>query len=358
MSTTVMTNYSVSKGGYSQLKDVLKKYKTENVVLIGGKRALEAAADDIKKALEETSVKVNGQFVYGKECTMDNVNNLKEKEEVKNADVIFAVGGGKAIDTCKTLGLEIDKPVFSFPTIASNCSAATAIAVVYNNDGSFSHYAQTPAPLHMFINTEVLANAPYEYLWAGIGDGLSKEPEVLYVTENKELDHSAALGRAIASSCQNPFLKYGPQALEDCKNKNSNSEAILEIALAIYVSTGYVSNLTNKPDYYYNSSIAHLFYNSSNVIKRDKEYLHGEVVSLGVLVLHAFSNNDVEFDRILEFNKSIGLPTKLSDVGLKVEDLDKMAEAAVGINEWKNCPVEITKEKFIEAIVKADKKAQ
>ena len=48
------------------------------------------------------------------------------------ADVVFAIGGGKAIDTVKTAAEELDKTVFSVPTICSNCSSATAIAVVYN----------------------------------------------------------------------------------------------------------------------------------------------------------------------------------------------------------------------------------
>lgn len=55
------------------------------------------------------------------------------------------------------------------------------------------------------------------------------------------------------------------------------------------VSTGYVSNLTNQPEYYYNSSIAHAFYNGSCSIARDGHHLHGEVVSFGVLVLYAYA---------------------------------------------------------------------
>ncbi|MCI5839768.1 MAG: iron-containing alcohol dehydrogenase family protein [Peptoniphilaceae bacterium] len=358
MTTTVMPNYSISKNSYEDLKEVLEIYKVKKIVIIGGKRALESASDYIFNSLKNSDVKILGKFIYGKECTMENVNKLREKEEIKNCDLIFAVGGGKAIDTCKTLGLYEKKPVFSFPTISSNCSAATAIAVVYNNDGSMSHYEQTPAPLHMFINTKILVDAPYKYLHAGIGDGLSKQPEVLYVTENKDLDHSASLGRAIASSCQKVFLKYGLDALNDCKNKNYDSDAILEIALSIFVSTGYVSNLTNKENYYYNSSIAHLFYNASNVIKRDKEYLHGDVVAFGVLVLHEFFNNDEEFDRILNFNKSVSLPTSLKDVGIKEDDLKQMADVAVGMNEWNNCPVEISKQKFINSIKRADEKGK
>ena len=50
--------------------------------------------------------------------------------------MLIACGGGKALDTVKTAAIELKKIVFTVPTICSNCSAATAIAVVYNDDGS------------------------------------------------------------------------------------------------------------------------------------------------------------------------------------------------------------------------------
>ena len=55
----------------------------------------------------------------------------------KEADMVFAVGGGKAIDTCKCLCIEREKPVFTFPTIASNCAACTSVSIMYHEDGTF-----------------------------------------------------------------------------------------------------------------------------------------------------------------------------------------------------------------------------
>ena len=58
---------------------------------------------------------------------------------MKQADMIFAVGGGRACDTGKYLANELDKPLFCFPTVASNCAAVTAISVIYHPDGSFAN---------------------------------------------------------------------------------------------------------------------------------------------------------------------------------------------------------------------------
>lgn len=354
MKTIKMSNYSIDHRGYPELAEVCKEHGYKNVVLVGGKRALNAASERIREALLNSDVNITGEFVYGDECTMTNVNKLLEKDEVLNADVIFAIGGGKAMDNGKVLGMVSGKKVFSFPTICSNCAAVTAIAVVYHDNKVFSHYAPTPAPVHMFVATEVLADAPSEYLWAGIGDGLSKQPEVAFATKDVDLDHIAAMGLTLSKSCEEPFLKYGKQALEDCKN-NINSRAIEEVAMDILVATGYVSNLTNQPEYYYNSSLAHIFYNASTAIKREKEYLHGEIVSFGVMVLHAYAGQLDELEKIAKFNKSIGLPTTLEDLGLSEKNLEIMADVAPETTEWKSAKTNpLTREKFIQAIKDAD----
>ena len=51
--------------------------------------------------------------------------------------MVFGVGGGKALDTVKCLCITDDKPVFTFPTIASNCAACTSVSIMYNSDGTF-----------------------------------------------------------------------------------------------------------------------------------------------------------------------------------------------------------------------------
>lgn len=354
MTSVNLTNYSVSRNNYSDLKRVCKDDKVEKVVIIGGKKAMDAANHLIKDALKDTNVKVLGEFVYGKDSTNSNIEKLLAKKEVQDADLIFAVGGGKALDTSKVVADRLKKNCYSFPTICSNCSAATAIAVVYNDDGSFSHYEdKIKAPSHIFINTDVLAKAPEVYMWAGVGDGLSKEPEVLFAMRDQELNHVAKLGKAIAKSCQEPFLKYGEEAIEDCKN-NQNSKAIEEVAMDIFINTGNVSNLTNQKDFYYNSSLAHAFYNASCSVKRPGHFQHGEVVSFGVLVLHAYDKNHEELDKIARFNKKVELPTKLSDLSLSYDDLEKLADEAMRTNEWKKAKVNLSREGFIEAIKEAD----
>ncbi|MDD7363153.1 MAG: iron-containing alcohol dehydrogenase family protein [Peptoniphilus sp.] len=348
-----MPNYYVSDDGYPDLADVLKDKGYKKVVLIGGKRALAAAAPKIKDALRDTDIEITGEFIYGTECTEKNIRRLTEEPAVLDADVLFGIGGGKALDTTKVTSLEIDKPAFSFPTICSNCAAMTAIAVVYREDGGVLRYAFPKSPSDIFIDLSIIAEAPDIYFWAGIGDGISKQPEVLFASKGDDLDHMARLGVGIAKTCEEPLLTYGEAGLEDVKN-NRVSRAVEEVALTILVSTGYVSNLTNQDDYYYNSSLAHVFFDSSCVIKREGDYLHGEVVAFGVMVLHAYAGDDEELDKIARFNRSLGLPTTLDAIGLEEKDLDTMMQFVPETIEYQRSSQVISIRRLKEAILKAD----
>ena len=123
------------------------------------------------------------------------------------------------------------------------------------------------------------------------------------------------------------------------------------MVLDIIISTGIVSNMTNKyGEYYYNSSLAHAFYNGSTVIDAARRHLHGEIVSFGVLVLLTYDGQIEERDRIMRFNKSIGLPVTLAEMDIRDEDLKAIADKAETVLEWEKVPYKMSKERFIEVI--------
>lgn len=334
MRTIGMSDYTVGEDCFTELPTALAEYGAKKVAIIGGKRALAAALPGIEAALEGTDVEVLETRVYGTNSTRANIAKVVNSPACQEADVLIACGGGKALDTVKTAAIELKKIVFTVPTICSNCSAATAIAVVYNDDGSLEGYSYPNRPAHIFINPKIIAEAPAEYFWAGVGDALSKQPEVEYATSAGNLEHTAGLGLALAHTCSEPLFTYGVQGLEDVR-QDLSSEAVKQIALDIVVNTGYVSNLTNQNDYYYNSSVAHAFYNATCSIPREGTYLHGEVVSLGVLVLFAYTGDTENLERYAAFNKQMGLPVTLEQVGLSESDIPALCEYAHATNEWK-----------------------
>ena len=352
--TNCLPAWSVGVDAYKEVYNVVRRYG-KNAVVVGGKTALSKGYDKLKAALEGTGFTVSDPIWYGGNSTFENGDALIAMEEVQKADMVFAMGGGRAIDTCKYVAEKLDKPLFTFPTIASNCAPVTAIGVFYKQDHTFAGYFYpSRCPQHCFIDTQIIAESPEQLLWAGIGDGLSKECESEFCTRGRDLPHTPYMGRVMGGTCTEPFLRFGQAALDQIRAKKVGYE-LEQVALCIIISTGLVSNFTTtESDYYYNSSMAHAFYNASTLSPKCAKHLHGEVVSLGVLVLLTYIKDFAMRDQFMKFNASIGLPITLADVELTEDYLDAMADKAATTVEWTSSLTTFTKEAFKQAILDAD----
>ena len=274
--------------------------------------------------------------------------------------MVFGMGGGRAIDETKEIAELAGKPLFTFPTVASNCAPVTAIGVFYKEDGSVDNYfLPKEPPIHSFIDTKVISESPDDYFWAGIGDALSKQPEVELSSRDLDLPHTPLMGRALAVSCERPLFDYSAKALDDKRTRTSSYE-LEQVILDIIVSTGLVSNMTTnlgaeKGAYYFNSSTAHAFYNAYTGIGEAAErHLHGEVVSFGVLVLKAFDDKPEELKKFAALNVCLGLPTTLAELECPESALAGIVERAQKTNEWGRAPYGFSPERFEQAILDAD----
>ncbi|MBS5724681.1 MAG: iron-containing alcohol dehydrogenase, partial [Clostridiales bacterium] len=183
-----LPSYTVGANAFDKIPSICKR-AGRRAVIIGGRRALAAAEQSIRDAMGQ-EVSAPPALFYGGEASEENIAALAACEEVLQADMIFAVGGGKALDTCKALAQQTDKPVFTFPTIASTCAATTAVSILYHADGSFSHpYFLEGSPAHAFVNTQILAAAPDRYMWAGMGDTYAKFYESSISSRGETLPH-------------------------------------------------------------------------------------------------------------------------------------------------------------------------
>ena len=217
--TVFLPSYTIGGDAYKEINKICTPYGKKAVV-IGGKTAISKAKQALVDAIQNTDLEIIDFVWYGGDSTYANVNALAENPKFQEADMVFAVGGGRAIDTCKTLCDMKNKPVFSFPTIASNCSPVTAVCVIYDDEThAFKElYFPKKSPIHCFINTQIISEAPYNFIWAGIGDALSKQYEAGFSSRGDELDHTNGLGVQISRNCSTQLIKYGLDALNAVKN--------------------------------------------------------------------------------------------------------------------------------------------
>lgn len=344
----IFPGYTIGEHAYDKVKEICPRYG-KTAVVIGGKTALAKAKALIIEAVEGSGMTITDFIWFGGETSYENVDLLKAQESVTKAAMIFAVGGGKAIDTCKILAHQLHKPFFTFPTIASNCASLTSLGVVYHTNGVFRElsFSKIP-PVHAFICTSIAVAAPKQFLWAGMGDTIAKYYEANISARSVALNHSNAIGVTISKMCADPILTYGAAALAD-NERQSMSEAFEEVLLAIVVSTGMVSNFVAQD---FNGHIAHAIFCTITMLPQiEEKHLHGEVVAYGVLVLLMCDKQKDELARVFRFCKSVGLPTKLADIDVTLEEMDRVLTKTEASPELVRTPYQVTKAMLYQAVV-------
>jgi glycerol dehydrogenase-like iron-containing ADH family enzyme len=345
-------SYTIGDDAFDKIPEICARYG-KTAVLIGGKTALSKVQDTVTALLEESGFTLLDTLWYGGDSTLENVNLLLASPSVQEADMIFAAGGGRALDTCKMTAHALRKPFFTLPTIASTCAACTSLGVQYYPDGQFRgvHASAYPAN-HIFISPKIIAEAPIEYIWAGLGDTMAKYYESVVSTRLLELDHSDALGITISKMSAEPLFAYAADGLADAR-QGKTSRAFEQTILAIIISTGLVSNLA---EHNYNTGLAHAIYFGLVALgKRKEKHLHGEIVGYGILPLLLLDKQRDEFERVYHFNKSVGLPTCLADMDVtEKEDIDIVIHTAANTPDLDIWPYKVSEEMVRDAVMELE----
>lgn len=338
--STYYCNYTIGEDGYKDVPGVCSRYGTK-ILLIGGEKAMEAARSKLDAALAGSNLEIVDAVLYGRDCTHETITKLADHAKNLHVDMIFGMGGGKALDTAKGAACEAGLPVFTFPTIAATCAATTALSVVYHEDSSFDEFYFYDRPaVHSFIDLSVIAKAPAIYLQAGMGDTIGKYFECHFAARGDQLAHPSALGRAISSMCYFPLRECGVQALRDCK-EGLCTEALREAVLANIVSTGLVSLMVLDQ---YNCAVAHsVYYGLVCIPGFEEENLHGNVVAYGVLVQLAVDGQIDEAKDLKQFLQDMEIRTTLKEMGveLKREDMGAVLKEIVTGPDMEHIPYPI-----------------
>ncbi|BEP28851.1 glycerol dehydrogenase [Helicovermis profundi] len=349
------SKYLQGKGELSNLGTYVNDY---------GKKALLIASKDdrnrVIKYIESALEKEAFEIIYGDfggECTKNEIEKQRKIFNDNKCEVVIGLGGGKALDTAKAVSHYENKDVIIVPTIASTDAPCSSLAVIYTEKGEFEEYIFFKKnPNLVLVDTEIIANAPTRFLVSGIGDALSTYFEARACeksfADNIPGGKSTKAAIAIAKLCYETLLE------DSLKAKYASDNNVVTMALENIVE----ANILLSGIGFESSGLAaaHAIHNGLTVMEETHKYFHGEKVAFGVIVQLVLENaNKDELNKIIKFNKSLGLPICLKDLGVKKIDSKKIMEVsslscADGETIY-NMPFEVTKEDVFAAIITANK---
>ncbi|GAB6099545.1 iron-containing alcohol dehydrogenase family protein [Halanaerocella petrolearia] len=340
--------YKRGQGVLEELGDFCQQ-QAQKVIIIGGKKALQAAQEEILASLKETDLEVVGIEWYGGECTWDNIDKLSDQIREEEAELIISVGGGKSLDTGKAVAYQTNLPCVTVPTIAATCAAFTPLSIIYNQKGvHLANSSKSVCPRAVFVDIDIILEAPAKWLFAGMGDTLAKWYELRATTSQIPTTSWTEGGIDNGKICYNVIKEFGPEAKQAVEEKKLNQD--LEYVIDAIIFYAGMSSILGGEEC--RGAASHsIFFGFTNLAKT-QDIGHGFLVGFGNLCLLALeSRSRDEVLSEIKLAKECGVPIKLSEIApLSQEELQKVAQAAAGAEDMENMPFKVTTEMVIEAI--------
>ncbi|MFZ4896659.1 glycerol dehydrogenase [Plantibacter sp. Mn2098] len=273
------------------------------------------------------------------------------------ADVVVAVGGGSAIDAVKAAGSLADIRWVTVPTVASTDAPTSALAVVYTEEGAFEEYRFFPRnPDLVLVDSQLVANAPAEFLAAGVGDALATWLEARATSRSSSLTMAGGVptltGTALAKLSWDVLWDNALPALDAVRDNlvTPSVEKVIE-ANTLLSGLGFESG---------GLAAAHAIHNGLTAAPQTHGLAHGQKVNIGSLTQLILEGAPTsEITDFIEFTTRVGLPTTLTEIGLTTGNLDELrlvADAATVEGETiHNMPFEVRASDVVSALLSIER---
>lgn len=262
------------------------------------------------------------------EITYPAIAALIASLDAARPTVAVGVGGGKALDAAKAVALQLDLPVVTVPTIASNDSPTSAAIAMYDDAHVMIAVDRLPRnPAAVIVDTAIIAAAPVRFLLAGIGDALAKKFEAegcLAGTGVTPFGTRPSLtGVAIADAGYRTLRQHGIAGVADARRGEitADLEAVVEATL-LMSGLGFENG---------GLSLAHSLTRGLVRTRGTRDAPHGEQIAWAVLVqLAAEEREDPFITDLMGFHRAIGLPVNLAGLGMPDATTAEIAGIATG----------------------------
>jgi glycerol dehydrogenase len=348
--------YVQKEGALSEAGNLLKAFGRRPMVL-GDERVLSIVRPTLEDRLKTAGL--SPSFVlFGDECCLGEISRLAEIVQREKLDFIAGTGGGKALDTSRLVANQLKLPLVTIPTSSATCSAASAVAVVYENGVRQATVSGKGADL-VLVDSGIQAKAPLRLMAAGIGDALAKwyEGKPCY-DQLKERDSGVESAMSLSIQAKETLLRLGLKAKEDVESKR-NSPAVETVVENNILLAAIIGGLGGSK---FRVAVPHALLYGLTVLPQVHQNLHGEMVAFGILVQLCLEKNEKELKVLLPFFSRLGLPITLKALGLSnVEDplyWEGLKRTCVKGSSVHNMPFPVDEQKLHRAMMEADERAR
>jgi glycerol dehydrogenase-like iron-containing ADH family enzyme len=329
----------------------------DQLFVVGGKTALTVVMPRLQQLMQTQAQWQHRQIVqqawYGGEVSQPHIDVLVAQVKASHANVVIAVGGGKALDIGKAVAQVCQLPVVMIPTIAATCAAVSTVSVLYDESGHYIGLFQLDkAPDIVVLDPVLIATAPVRWLSAGLGDTLAKLYEYRVISGG-EPDYSLNMAAfAQGKLCFQLIERFGGAACGEVMRGEAGT-ALEQVMDAIFIYAGFTS-IMGVGDHV---AAAHALFDGFTVLDKTREFGHGLLVGYGNLCLLALEGrSDAEILAAIQLAKQCGIPVSLHDIApLDEAKIDQIIAAAIGTPDMANMPFPVTASMMRDAMARVDR---
>jgi alcohol dehydrogenase class IV len=364
-------------GAIERVGALLDDAGLRSAFLVTGRESFRSSG--AQRALAGVSDRIVGRFSdFESNPKLADIEMGLQRCRRARADSILAIGGGSVLDTAKliatlsqqsappldiVLGREAIRvpglPVTALPTTAGTGSEVTHFAVIYVENRKYSLAHETMRPAYAIVDPELTYSMPPKTTAITGLDAFTQAVESMWSV------HATAQSKHHAREAINLALKHLPDAVHrpqpTCRLAMSKAAHLAGKAIDITRTTAPHAisyTMTSRFDVAHGLAVAltlapMMIYNAQVTSEDCMSEQGADHVREAIAELNALLNcSDAESSarRITELIKGLGLPTRLSEVGIERPADRKTIVDNVNVERLANNPRRLTREALKQII--------
>ena len=346
------------EGSEKSLAKLLKQNNVKSLLLVTSGDFVETLGiyEVIRDAVKELNIKFSESREVVPNPSIELVRKLVEQGKTDEVDFVLAVGGGSSIDTAKAIaiGIPYDGDVWDFfskgavpekvlgigviATTASSGSETSNAAILSYGEWKKGFEDDRIIPKFAIMNPRYTVNLPEYQTYVGIADVLSHLLE-RYFSDAKNSDTTDYLIEGAIRA----LLVNAKRLIEDPKDINARAEIqwLASVSHNNFLDAGRIADwgshrIEHELSAQYN--ITHGEGMAIVFVAWTKYFAQIKPWRLALLASRVYGKDPYDFDEkeralllseeLERFFKSLGLKTRLSELGITDKDFETMAARA------------------------------